>query len=279
MIEQYYKYYCKHDIDKTNNSGIIDNKYYASISDFTLGCCIGNGSQGNIMLASTKDITVVIKKISNIGYFKNEITALTIVNDHPNIIKMYDFFTDINHGYIILEYIRGSDLFDYISLNHLEDTTISKYIYRQVLEGIAYCHSKGIVHRDIKLENVLMDRNMNIKIIDFGYAFNYFKKMYRTKTLGTLDYIAPEVLIANKQYGKEIDIWSAGVLLYELITNKSPFGNIDPIITRNNIKNIVYKIPTDSSEEFKNILKSIFVHDSINRLSIQELLNNNWLNQ
>jgi serine/threonine protein kinase len=127
---------------------------------------------------------------------------------------------------------EGMDLFDYIELNEKMTATEIRHIFRQIVQAVAHLHKHGIVHRDIKDENVIVDNTGHVQLIDFGSAA-YLKPDQKFDTFaGTLDYCAPEILRGNTYTGPPQDIWSLGILLYTLIYKENPFYNIDEIMSR-----------------------------------------------
>lgn len=148
--------------------------------------------------------------------------------DHPNIIRLYEFYEDITHFHLVTEYVPGGELFDYIIKSKMLSEPIAAHFMRQLLSAVAYCHSNNIVHRDLKPENLLIDVQSvgaTLKVIDFGLsAFLESSKEKLTKKFGTSYYMAPEVL--RKDYNEKCDIWSCGVILYILLSGKQPFNGI-----------------------------------------------------
>ena len=154
--------------------------------------------------------------------FLKEIQVLREL-EHPNIIKIFEYYIDNKYHYIITELLTGGDLYEAILKFQKFNEKKAAYIIKQILSALNYLHSKGIVHRDIKPENILVQNDNNkknknyldeihIKLIDFG-ASNFFKENeILTLKVGSPYYIAPEVL--NKNYNEKCDIWSAGVMLY-----------------------------------------------------------------
>ena len=162
--------------------------------------------------------------------FLKEIQVLKEL-EHPNIIKIFEYYIDNRYHYIITELLTGGELYEAILKFQKFNEKKAAYIMKQILSALNYLHSKGIVHRDIKPENILVQnenkKNKNyldenhIKLIDFG-ASNFFKENeILTLKVGSPYYIAPEVL--NKSYNEKCDIWSAGVVLYVMLTGNFPF--------------------------------------------------------
>jgi len=157
----------------------------------------------------------------------NEINILKEI-DHPNIVKMYEFFEDEKRYYLVTEICKGGELFDEVlRLGHFTERDAAVLI-RQVLSCVNYCHKNNIVHRDLKPENILLEPSKEldqIKIIDFGTSLVYDPEKPLDEKLGTPYYIAPEVL--NKNYNSKCDIWSVGVITYILLSGAPPFNGSD----------------------------------------------------
>ena len=255
---------------------------------------IGSGSYGTVFLAYnifTKE-KVAIKKIykSNEvllsdGIIIDEIEILKNLN-HPDIVKIIEFYGTEEAYYIVNEYCSGGELYDK-AVNHLSETQIS-VIFKQILSGLSYLHSKNIVHRDLKLENILIsdkeyvevtgEEYYDIKIIDFGNARIFDSTITTNSIVGSSYYIAPEVFI--KKYHKECDLWSAGVILYMLIVGVPPFEG-------ENDKKIISKIKTgifdtnnrrwiNASSEVKDLISKLLVYEPKKRLTANEALQHPW---
>lgn len=228
------------------------------------------------------------KKIKNMEKFQLEITILQKL-DHPNVLKLFEYFDEDKDIYLVTERCKGGELFDRI----VEENFFSEYdsakIFRQILQSLNYCHTQGIAHRDIKPENFLFEtksKDSDIKIIDFGLSRILSSKdegkgkkgLERMDTkAGTPSYVSPEVLAGN--YGIECDMWSAGCVLYILLCGYPPFyGDDDYELCQNVIKG---KFEMDGEEwdeiskEAKNLIKSLICKPE-KRLTAGEALNHKW---
>ncbi|KAF0326535.1 hypothetical protein GQ607_006153 [Colletotrichum asianum] len=252
--------------------------------DYILGNTIGEGEFGKVKLGWKQDggVQVAIKLIkrdsvgnnpSRLAKIYREIAILRGIS-HPNIVRLHEMVETERHIGIILEYASGGELFDYI-LNHryLKDNA-ARRLFAQLVSGVGYLHKKGIVHRDLKLENLLLDRNRNIIITDFGFANTFdaeeelseeeelnlgdrefVKKLGldRVKTNGTRKgdlmqtscgspcYAAPELVVSDSLYtGRKVDVWSCGVILYAMLAGYLPFDD-DPANPEGDNINLLYK--------------------------------------
>ncbi|KAK6387156.1 hypothetical protein LTS17_000422 [Exophiala oligosperma] len=261
--------------------------------DYVLGQTLGEGEFGKVKLGWKKDGSsqVAIKLIrresvaSNPSRLPKIYREITILRDlaHPNIVRLHEMVETERHIGIILEYASGGELFDYI-LNHryLKDPA-ARRLFAQLVSGVGYLHKKGIVHRDLKLENLLLDQNRNIIITDFGFAntfdptdelsdeivYNLTNKDFVRKfkldrldqrgmrrgdlmqtSCGSPCYAAPELVVSDSLYtGKKVDVWSCGVILYAMLAGYLPFDD-DPSNPEGDNINLLYKYITTTPLTF-----------------------------
>lgn len=147
---------------------------------------------------------------------------------HPNIINLVDLFDNSEYYYIVLDYMAGSDLFDYLQARdfNLGEDRVCELTYQLVI-GIRYLHKYGIVHRDLKLENIMMTDTTEKsipKLVDFGLAKMIGPSERATEPFGTLGYVAPEIL-EKKPYTRSCDLWSLGCIVYALLCSSLPFDH------------------------------------------------------
>ncbi len=269
------------------NSG-LPNQKYKIISK------LGDGSYGTVYLAvnlMTKQ-NVAMKKINKVKEntiddmeIKNEIEILKKL-DHPNIVKIIEFFSTPKAYYIITDFCACGELYNQIKHQYTEAQLA--VLFYQVLSGLYYLHTKNIVHRDLKLENILIseiekDNNTNekyfwVKIIDFGTAKIFEKNKNEKAVVGSSYYIAPEVL--HKNYNEKCDTWSVGVILYMLIVGRAPFdGKSDDEIIENIEKgefNSKHIKMLNSSDEVQDLVKKLLEVNVKKRLSPSEALKHPW---
>lgn len=172
--------------------------------------------------------------------------------NHPNIIKLYNFFESQRHIYLILEYIPGGNLYDFMKLKSMDDQQILK-IFKDIMRAVLFLHSKKIFHRDIKPENVLIDSQKNFKLCDFGFSALFDNGENRQTLCGTKEYLAPEVISSDYQSDK-VDIWCMGVLLYELIHKRPPFNARNIVQMLDEIKLRKFTFRQNINQDFKRII-------------------------
>ncbi|XP_036406135.1 hormonally up-regulated neu tumor-associated kinase [Megalops cyprinoides] len=204
---------------------------------------------------------------------------------HPNIVQLYETLETENSYYMVMELCLGGDLMDRIcDRKRLEEREVRKYT-RQILSAVEHLHRHGIVHRDLKIENFLLDEYNNIKIVDFGLS-NTLKAEALSQDLlntqcGSPAYAAPE-LLAHKKYGPKVDVWSVGVSMFAMLTGTLPF-TVEPF----NIKQLHQKmvngeisaIPSDISKAAIQFVLSLLEPDPAKRPSIKEAMEEKWLNE
>ncbi|KAJ8765526.1 hypothetical protein K2173_014648 [Erythroxylum novogranatense] len=203
---------------------------------------------------------------------------------HPNIIRFKQVLLTPTHLAIVMEYAAGGELFDRICNAGRFSEDEARYFFQQLISGVSYCHSMQICHRDLKLENTLLDGSSDprLKICDFGYSKSSVLHSQPKSTVGTPAYIAPEVLSRKEYDGKIADVWSCGVTLYVMLVGAYPFE--DPDDPRNfkktiqRILSVHYSIPdyVRVSKECKHLLSRIFVANPEKRITIPEIKNHPW---
>jgi len=213
----------------------------------------------------------------------NEINNLKDL-DHPNILKMYEFFEDEKRYYIVTDICKGGELFDEIVNRGKFSEKDAAVLMKQVLGCINYCHSNNIVHRDLKPENILLEQNKEfdqIKIIDFGTSLVFDETKKLDEKLGTPYYIAPEVLAKN--YGSKCDIWSCGIITYIVLSGIPPFNGASDqeIMKKVKVGKFSFSDPiwASISDSGKDFITKLLTKDQDKRPSAQEALSHPWIVQ
>ena len=283
--------------DSNENQKILDNKYLILEKK-------GHGATANVYKIQdkiTNDIFAakVLKKHSD--YFDKETQMLKLVKS-PYIVNLVDYGKGkiLKNGslsgekqYIVLDYAEKGELFDYIFLPKKGlGERYGKVVFTKILRGVLSCHKVGVCHRDLKMENILLDKNFNPKIADFGFATLIQGKEGNgllSSPLGTLSYAAPEILTHQRYNGMKTDVFSLGVVLLTSVTGKIGFleATKRDKYYKNIMKNdfthyweMVNKQIPPTSQEFKNLFQKMVNYDPNKRPTIQEILEKDpWLDE
>ena len=278
-----------------------------NLSFYKYGRLIGQGAFGkvNLGLNVLTGRVVAIKSFNKKNFdlktdFMKKITYETNLMkklNHKNITKILEMFEDDKYILIIMEYINGGNLFSFVKKRRKLSEKISKFLFKQIILGLQHIHSHNIVHRDVKLENILIDLNNTIKICDFGIGrvlSDPSDLLY--DQCGTPMYMAPEILFSTKEKGYKgfpVDIWSAGIALYIMLSGTLPFSvkkedSLMDIENKNKKKNlalkqaIMYSQPKKIekiSSTAKDLLHGLLNKDPDKRLTIEQILEHPWLKE
>lgn len=205
--------------------------------------------------------------------------AIVTLLSHPYICGLRDVVRTNYHWYMLFEYVNGGQMLDYIiSHGKLKEKQARKFS-RQIASALDYCHRNSIVHRDLKIENILISKTGDIKIIDFGLS-NLFSPRGHLKTFcGSLYFAAPELLQARAYTGPEVDVWSFGIVLYVLVCGKVPFDDQSMPALHAKIKKGLVDYPNWLSSECKNLLSRMLVTDPKQRATMGEVMAHPWMNK
>ncbi|KAI4377938.1 hypothetical protein MLD38_015490 [Melastoma candidum] len=250
---------------------------------------LGSGNYGVARLVKDRKTgeLLAVKYIER-GQKIDEKVAREIINHrslrHQNIIRFKEVLLTPTHLAIVMEYAAGGELFNRICTAGRFSEDEARYFFQQLISGVGYCHSIEICHRDLKLENTLLDGSPmpRLKICDFGYSKSGLLHSQPKSTVGTPAYIAPEVLSRKEYDGKIADVWSCGVTLYVMLLGAYPFE--DPDDPRNfkktlqRILSVQYSVPDYIyiSAECKQLLSRIFVADPSKRITLPEVKKHPW---
>ncbi|EAN32172.2 Protein kinase domain protein [Theileria parva strain Muguga] len=253
----------------------------SSLRGYTIGTTLGVGSFAKVKLGVDKRTgkQVAIKIIDKtrmatmglIGKLSREISALQ-GSYHRNIIQLYDIIDTPDTIFLIMEYVDGGELFDYISQNSRLSEVEAIRIFRQILSAVDFCHRKMLCHRDLKPENILIDRYMNIKLGDFGLS-NFMRDGECLKTpCGSPNYASPEVICGKSYAGPEIDIWSCGIILYVLLCGSLPFDDDEIPALFGKIKLGKFYVPGHLTSDSRWLLQRMLDVNPQTRITMKELL-------
>ncbi|PWY98950.1 Pkinase-domain-containing protein, partial [Testicularia cyperi] len=217
---------------------------------------------------------------------EREIQVLKDVR-HPNIVRLYEVIESDRYIGIVLEYASGGELFDHILAHKYLKEEHACRLFAQLISGVSYLHQKKIIHRDLKLENLLLDRNRNVIITDFGFANNFEDRRddLMATSCGSPCYAAPELVVQDGLYaGSAVDVWSCGVILYAMLAGYLPFDD-DPANPDGDNINLLYKyilatplsFPEYITAEPRDLLSKMLVPDPTRRATLEQVMQHSWL--
>ncbi|KAI5106782.1 serine/threonine-protein kinase SIK1 isoform X1, partial [Silurus meridionalis] len=246
---------------------------------------LGKGNFAVVKLARHKvtKTQVAIKIIdktrlnsSNLEKIYREVQIMKLLN-HPHIIKLYQVMETKDMLYIVTEYAKNGEMFDYLTSNGRMSEAEARKKFWQILTAVDYCHRHHIVHRDLKTENLLLDANMNIKLADFGFGNFYNAGEPLSTWCGSPPYAAPEVFEGKEYEGPQLDIWSLGVVLYVLVCGSLPFDGESLPTLRQRVTEGRFRIPFFMSEDCENLIRKMLVVDPAKRISIAQIKQHRWM--
>ncbi|XP_059049866.1 5'-AMP-activated protein kinase catalytic subunit alpha-2 [Achroia grisella] len=255
------------------------------IGHYTLGATLGVGTFGKVKIGEhqlTKHKVAVkilnrqkIKSLDVVGKIKREIQNLKLFR-HPHIIKLYQVISTPTDIFMIMEYVSGGELFDYIVKRGKLQEHEARRFFQQIISGVDYCHRHMIVHRDLKPENLLLDHNMHVKIADFGLSNMMMDGEFLRTSCGSPNYAAPEVISGKLYAGPEVDVWSCGVILYALLCGTLPFDDEHVPTLFRKIKSGIFPIPEYLNKSVVSLLCTMLQVDPMKRANIEDVKKHDW---
>ena len=257
---------------------------------------LGEGAYGKVVKVRHKvskvlrAMKIINKDKMSLGSEEEEalINEINVVKslDHPNIMKVYEFFNKDNSLYIISELLSGGELLDKINEAGNLNEDVSSFLMKQIFSAVDFCHQKGIIHRDLKPENILIESEeeankefFTVKIIDFGTSGKLKNGEMFNLNVGTPLYISPEVL--KNKYNEKCDMWSCGVIMYMMLSGNPPFkGDNDEEIYQA-VKEGKYNFDDEKwdeiSGEAKDLIKNLLIKNMNKRYSAKKALSHPWI--
>lgn len=254
---------------------------------------LGTGSFGKVKYAIDNETgePVAIKIVSkelimerNLGRnLKKEITIMKFIN-HENIVDVKSVFATADKLYIVMEYEGGGELFDKIvEVGKFTESTARHY-FKQLIDGLEYCHEINVCHRDLKPENLLLDAEGNLKISDFGFSIMRAREGNNGEnidnlftTCGTPNYVAPEVVSKIGYDGRIADLWSLGCVLYVLLAGYLPFDEDSKEELFDKIRKAEFEFPKWFTRDARNLINSMLVADPKKRATLQDIKFHYWM--
>uniref|UniRef100_A0A8C3NZ89 5'-AMP-activated protein kinase catalytic subunit alpha-1 n=1 Tax=Cyanoderma ruficeps TaxID=181631 RepID=A0A8C3NZ89_9PASS len=258
------------------------------IGHYILGDTLGVGTFGKVKVGKHEltghKVAVKIlnrqkiRSLDVVGKIRREIQNLKLFR-HPHIIKLYQVISTPTDIFMVMEYVSGGELFDYICKNGRLDEEESRRLFQQILSGVDYCHRHMVVHRDLKPENVLLDAHMNAKIADFGLSNMMSDGEFLRTSCGSPNYAAPEVISGRLYAGPEVDIWSSGVILYALLCGTLPFDDDHVPTLFKKICDGIFYTPQYLNPSVSSLLKHMLQVDPMKRATIRNIREHEWFKQ
>ena len=255
-------------------------------TQFILGKKIGQGTFATVRLAThikTNEIVAIkildkekMKEIDKIRS-NREIKILKKMR-HRNIVHLYNDINTEKLIYLIMEYVKGKELLAYINEKNKLNENESCYYFQQIISGIEYLEKLKIVHRDIKLENIIIEDNKNIKILDFGLSNFYQKNNILYSSCGSLCYASPEMVEGKKYSGSCVDIWPSGIVLFAMLCGYLPFTDSNEQKLFKKIVEGKLYFPHYLSEQAKDLLNKVLTKDPLKRITINKIKKHPWFN-
>eukprot|EP00168_Porphyra_purpurea_P019388 TRINITY_DN76_c0_g1_i5.p1 TRINITY_DN76_c0_g1~~TRINITY_DN76_c0_g1_i5.p1 ORF type:complete len:1278 (+),score=116.52 TRINITY_DN76_c0_g1_i5:566-4399(+) len=250
---------------------------------------IGRGTYGKVKRAMHFDSrrTVAVKilereSLDDLATNQASVEAQVMATlDHRNVVKLHQAFTTKSKIVIVMELVDGGELYNQVPKDKGLAEDSARYYYRQLLDGLNHCHRRGVFHRDLKLENVLLDKDGCLKISDFGLSTLQIKREDRCRTqCGTPEYVAPEVFSGSGSYsGGAADVWSSGVVLYALVSGCLPFEDKTPELVLVRVVSGDWVMPASFSKLLKDLMVHLLDPDPESRYTLEEIRNHPWYSQ
>ncbi|XP_010330209.1 zinc finger protein 264 isoform X5 [Saimiri boliviensis] len=255
-----------------------------TIDDFEIGRPLGKGKFGNVYLARLKEshFIVALKVL-----FKSQIEKEGLEHQlrreieiqahlqHPNILRLYNYFHDARRVFLILEYAPRGELYKELQKSEKLDEQRTATIIEELADALIYCHENKVIHRDIKPENLLLGFRGEVKIADFGWSVH--TPSLRRKTMcGTLDYLPPE-MVEGRIYDEKVDLWCIGVLCYELLVGYPPFESTSHSETYRRILKVDVRFPLSMPVGAQDLISKLLRYQPLERLPLAQILRHAWV--
>ena len=263
---------------KKQDKEIINDGEYMGLYEY--GRILGSGYFGKVRMAKHRltGERVAIKTLRKKQYLSvhmeyppREINVLKAI-DHPHINRLYDTVILSDRIHLILEYVDGRELCEIVEQKRIPED-ICRHLWRQIVSAIAYLHENHIVHRDLKLENIIIDKKGSVKIIDLGFGNFILHENHLLRTFcGSPDYAAPELFLGKAYNGFHADCWSLGVLLFAMLSGSLPFGNSNDTMQGH------FTFPETFPPKAKSLVSSILRVNTDERFNIKDILEHPWTN-
>ncbi|MBZ3881145.1 Serine/threonine-protein kinase MARK2 [Sciurus carolinensis] len=243
-----------------------------------IGC--GGSSQVKLARHLLTGVEVAVKVLSK---KKQDLSRYSEVNvmmglEHPNVIQLFQVIETGQHIYIVMEHVGGGQLLDHIQSGGMREEE-ARRLFRQIVYAVGHCHKKDIAHRDLKVENIMVDARGNIKLLDFGISVKFRPGQKLRGFQGTLPYLAPEIIQREEYEAPLVDVWSLGVILYYMLSGTHPFRKIFPWDLATQIVEARYHIPDHIPAQARRLIRKMLTKNPVQRPTVEEILQHPWLRE
>ncbi|EDW31808.1 GL10764 [Drosophila persimilis] len=235
----------------------------------------------NIVTKTKVAIKIIDKTCLNEEYLSKTFREISILKSlrHPHITRLYEVMESQSMIYLVTEYAPNGEIFDHLVANGRMKEPEAARVFTQLISAVHYCHLRGVVHRDLKAENVLLDKDMNIKLADFGFSNHYEEGATLRTWCGSPPYAAPEVFQGLEYDGPKSDIWSLGVVLYALVCGALPFDGKTILELKSRVVLGKFRIPFFMSQECEHLIRNMLVVEPDRRYTIRQIIKHRWLSE
>lgn len=277
-------------MEKEYQYGPIENYLFIKGYDIDLTNCLGKGTFSKVYSAycqTTKTEYAVkiiprtnVKTHEQYEKLDREINNSEIAANHPGVPMFYDYFQDSENHYLVFEKLEGLELYEYLDKCGKLDETTTRNLFRKVLDIVSYIHSRHMCHRDIKIENIIVSKDLTkLHLIDFGFSIITKRGENLNERCGSYYNYPPEICGYKKYDGYKYDIWTLGNLLYIMLSAKRPFTSSNRICVENLLfpQGVEYHPINGISDEAQDLIRILFTFDPRERPSIEEIFNHPWV--
>ncbi|XP_049848742.1 uncharacterized protein LOC126316688 [Schistocerca gregaria] len=245
---------------------------------------LAKGSNGDVRLAVElktgvwKAIKILPKgNVADLSRIDTEIKAMMMLK-HPHVVSLEEVLEDDTHVFFVMEFCGGGNVSDYLGGRPISDE-LARFYFSQIVRSVQYCHERGVAHRDLKLDNILLDNDSNVKISDFGHAGIYRKgwDLFSTPLVGGLCHLAPEQIAGRPYPGEKHDVWSLGVILFILLSGTPPFKATNPVQLIDDIQHLRYQLRPGVHADAEGLIRQMLTLDPNMRPTVKEIARHPWL--